>query len=210
MIVAPSDWFENEATLVGALKRGSGNGAPPPVIDGYDDLIELNRGGQGVVYTAVDRADGAQVAIKVLRPERFANETDRRRFEREIELVSMLEHPHLVSIRTSGLTDDERPYLVMDFVEGVPLDEYLLGPDRRPSTLPDVRRVLQVFVQVCDAVHYAHQHGVIHRDLKPSNIRVDDDGRPHVLDFGLALPVIGGATEFTEVTMTGTGASTRL
>ncbi len=205
----PSNWFREEVVVLGALKEVRQAAKAVPVIPGYDDLHELGRGGQGVVFNAMQRSTHRNVAVKVLLDGAWASEGRRRRFEREIELIAALHHPNIVRLYDSGVTEGGYPYYVMEFIDGVGLDKLIGGgvwsfsaslsgappeqPDRTGPADADsfepilpLRVVLELFIQVCDAVHYAHQHGVIHRDLKPSNIRVDGDGHPHVLDFGLA------------------------
>jgi len=166
-----------------------------PVIEGYEIVRELQRGGQGVVYQAIQSSTKRKVAIKVLLEGPYASQSARRRFEREIELVASLKHPNVISIFHSGRTPDGRQFCVMDYVRGVPIHQYV-----REQKLP-LEQALDLFAKVCDAVNYAHQKGVIHRDLKPSNILVDSDGVPRVLDFGLAKMV--GGPEPTLVSMTG-------
>lgn len=156
-------------------------------IPGYEILAELHRGGQGVVYEATQQSTRRKVAIKVLLAGRYATPEAQRRFEREIEIVAGLKHPDIVAIYDSGRTQDGRQYCVMDLVAGLPLDEWLT------TTRPSPREALELFAGICEAVHYAHQRGVIHRDLKPSNILVESDGSPNILDFGLARPA--GATD---------------
>jgi serine/threonine protein kinase/Flp pilus assembly protein TadD len=178
----PSTWFEDHDVLVAEIRKGNRTGAPVPALRGYDNFRELARGGQGMVYAATQRSTRRAVAVKVLLDGVLSSEGARRRFEREIDLVAGLKHPNIVAVYDSGTTEDGRLYLVMELIEGVPLDQAL----RPPQGPAPVRDVLKVFIEVCDAIHYAHQRGVIHRDLKPSNIRVDRAGRPKVLDFGLA------------------------
>lgn len=148
-------------------------------IPGYRIVGERQRGGQGVVYEAIQAATRRRVAIKVLH-ERQVGGASRARFEREVEILAQLRHPNIVTIHDSACTD-RRLYYVMDFIDGVPFDEFAAGVRER-----DPRVLLPVFVKVCDAVHAAHLRGVMHRDLKPGNILVDGAGEPHVLDFGLA------------------------
>ncbi|MEE8452604.1 MAG: serine/threonine-protein kinase, partial [Thermoguttaceae bacterium] len=157
---------------------------PPEAIAGYKILKELSRGGQGVVYQAVQQSTKRKVAMKVLLEGPFAGAASKRRFEREIELVGSLRHPHIVPIFDSGVSEG-RFYYVMEYIRGEPLARYV---EKRKLS---VEETLRLFGKVCEAVDYAHQRGVIHRDLKPSNILVDTHGEPHVLDFGLAK--IGGA-----------------
>ncbi len=150
-----------------------------PTLPGYEIIEEIQRGGQGVVYRARQTATNRDVAIKALLAGAFAGPRDRMRFEREAQILANLRHPNIVAIHDSGATAGVR-YIVMDFVPGVSLDSYCARIHR------DIPRLVALFIDVCDAVHAAHQRGVIHRDLKPGNIRVDDRGEPRVLDFGLA------------------------
>lgn len=173
-------WFKDENILLG-VARAERKAAAPPSIPGYDDLNELKRGGQGVVYSALQRSTLRRVAIKVLLAGSLASLAQRRRFEREAEVAAGLRHANIVRIFDSGVTSDGFPYLVMEYVEGVALQEYITA---RP-----LRQRVELFLKIADAVAYAHQRGIIHRDLKPSNIRVDTAGEPRVLDFGLAKPV---------------------
>lgn len=152
-------------------------------IEGYEIVRELSRGGQGVVYEAIQESPRRTVAIKVLLDGARASRALRRRFKREIELVAQLRHPNIISIFHSGTTRDGARFYVMDYVSGQPLDRYV-----RMCRL-NLRQTLALLATVCDAVQYAHQKGVIHRDLKPTNILVDDEGVPRILDFGLAKPL---------------------
>lgn len=162
-------------------------GRPLPRVEfaGYELLEEIHRGGQGIVYQALQKSEKRKVAIKVLLSGPFASDRERARFQREIELLAQLKHPHIISIYHSGVTDDGRQFYVMDYVHGLPLDRYVRS--RKLS----LQQLLGLFDAVCDAVQYAHSRGVIHRDLKPSNILVDADGQVHVLDFGLAKLLAG-------------------
>jgi serine/threonine protein kinase len=184
----------------------------PDAITGYEIRDEIHRGGQGVVFEALQKATRRTVALKVLLHGAFASNRQRRRFEREIEMVAGLQHPHIVTVYDSGLTSDSRPYLAMEYIDGVPLDKYVdarqtevdphgsAGGGEKPLTL---REGLQLFLKVCAAVAYAHQHGVIHRDLKPSNILIDREGEPHVLDFGLAKDLETPPADGKSVTLAG-------
>ncbi|CAG0952159.1 eukaryotic-like serine/threonine-protein kinase [Phycisphaerales bacterium] len=180
-------WFHDQETLLAVVRRARPPRATPPTIPGYDDLRELHRGGQGVVYSATQRSTKRRVAIKVLLDGAFASEPARRRFEREVDLIASLRHPHIVTIYDSGRTESGQPYLVMELLDGVTLGEW--SRDCPGDEATRVRRKLEVCRAVCEAVNHAHQRGVMHRDLKPSNIRVDEAGAPHVLDFGLAKTI---------------------
>ncbi len=156
----------------------------PGAFPGYDVKSVLGRGGQGAVYRATQVATKRDVAIKTLHEGAHASVAARRRFEREIEIAASLDHPHIVSVFHTGQTADGKPYFVMDYVPGEPLQAFV-----RSKKL-DLRATLVLFGAVCDAVQHAHQRGVIHRDLKPSNILVATEGSPRVLDFGLARPMV--------------------
>ncbi len=152
----------------------------PDAPAGYHLVRVVGRGGQAVVYEAIQLSTQRRVALKVVRLGTRDAARRRRRFEREIELVSSLRHPSIVTVFDSGITPDGDPYLVMELVAGDPIAH-------RPGAALEDR--LRQFQQVCSAIRYAHQHGVVHRDIKPSNILVDQNGLPRVLDFGLATTV---------------------
>lgn len=153
-----------------------------PDIFGYVIHEEIARGGQGVVYRAVQGTTGREVAIKVLGPEvSAASQQARERMAREIEIVGSLNHPGIVRVFDSVKLHDGRDALVMELIEGVPLCDWL-GLGSRPSETA----CLELLARVAETTHYAHQHGVIHRDLKPSNILIDQSGMPRLLDFGVA------------------------
>lgn len=164
-------------------------------IPGYDIVREARRGGQGVIFQALQRSTNRKVAVKVLLDGALSDEKTLERFQREVDIVAGLRHPHIVAAFDCGETADGHPYFVMDFVYGQRLNDYV-----RKHNL-DIRQILALFADICDGVHYAHQRGIIHRDLKPANIIVDAEGRPRVLDFGLARRV--GAASQTVTTMDG-------
>jgi len=145
----------------------------------YEILETLDRGGQGIVYRALQRSTGRVVALKVLHAEAGASGRRVQRFAREVELVARLRHPHVVTVFDSGVAAG-RPYLSMELIDGLSIDDYVL------VNRPTVQDCVFLFEKICRAVASVHQRGVIHRDLKPSNIRVDLEGEPHILDFGLA------------------------
>ena len=147
----------------------------------YRVLRELGRGGMGVVYLA-ERDDGhfrRRVAVKLLRASPDAEELHRR-FVAERQILASLQHPNIAQLLDGGVTDGELPYLVMEFVDGLPISEYC---DRQRLGVP---ARLRLFRDVCAAVHHAHQNLVIHRDLKPGNILVTGAGQVKLLDFGIA------------------------
>lgn len=171
------------------------SGVPIDLVEGYVILKELHRGGQGIVFQAVQQSTRRKVAIKVILQGPYASHNARRRFEREIQVIAQLKHPHIVEVFHSGVTKDHRQFCVMDYVRGVPLDRFV-----RENGLT-LESAIELFLKVCDAVQYAHKHGVIHRDLKPSNILVDFEGSPKVLDFGLAKQLLD--TDPSLVSLTG-------
>ena len=169
---------------------------PPPLagtrLGAYRLLERLGSGGMGDVYLA-ERADGAfeqRVAVKVIRARAGLGELTER-FTSERQLLAELEHPNIAGLLDGGATGDGRPYLVMEYVEGRPIDIYCRAED-----LP-VEARLRLFLKVCAAVQHAHRHLVIHRDLKPANILVTAAGEPKLLDFGVAKD-LGGAGKTPE------------
>ena len=153
----------------------------------YELIKPLEAGGMGVVYLG-RRADDAydqQVAIKLVRPVHLLGTADFRRqlisrFEEERSILARMDHPNVARILDGGSTASGIPYLVMEYVDGVPLTEYC-----RNRKL-DVPARLALFCKVCDGVQEAHRHLVVHRDLKPDNILVGANGEPRLLDFGIA------------------------
>ena len=147
----------------------------------YKVLRQIGLGGMGTVYLA-ERADDQfrkRVALKVVRPELF-NEQALRRFQNERQTLAVLDHPNIIKLFDGGTTEERVPYLVTEYVEGLPIDKYC------SSAGLSVRQRLELFLDLLAAVHYAHQHLVVHRDLKPGNILVTPAGVPKLLDFGIA------------------------
>lgn len=169
----------------GSLPEDQAAGLPEDALPGYALLGELHRGGQGVVYEAIQKSTQRKVAVKVMREGPFAGWRDRARFEREVQILAALKHPRIVTIHDSGVASHCH-YFVMDYVPGLPLDAWMTC--RRRST----EEILRLFAKICDAVNAAHVKGIIHRDLKHGNIRIDEQGEPHVLDFGLAKVTTDG------------------
>ncbi len=147
----------------------------------YEIVDLLGRGGMGKVYLARRRDDfDHKVAIKLIQRGIDSDEV-LRRFHNERQILAGLEHPNIARLLDGGTAPDERPYFVMEYVEGEPIDRYC---DRH--SLP-VRKRLELFRQVCSAVQVSHQKLIVHRDLKPGNVLVTSDGGvPKLLDFGIA------------------------
>ncbi|MCB9854092.1 MAG: protein kinase [Phycisphaerales bacterium] len=160
-------------------------------IPGYDIVREARRGGQGVIFQALQKSTNRKVAVKVLLDGALADEKTLERFRREVDIVAGLRHPHIVAAFDCGETSEGHPYFVMDFVYGQRLNDYVVAHKL------SVRQIVELFVGICDGVNYAHQRGIIHRDLKPANIIIDAEGRPRVLDFGLARRVDATAQSIT-------------
>lgn len=172
--------FEAACAAAGELSSVLGGSMPSSdLFPGYDLIRQLGRGGQGVVYEAVQRATKRRVAIKAIRSGPFVTPRERARFQREVEFAARLQHPNIVSVLDSGIHQGH-DFFVMEYVEGAPIDRAEVPGQCR------VRETLALIAAVCDVVDYAHQHGVLHRDLKPSNVLIDERRQPHVLDFGLA------------------------
>jgi serine/threonine-protein kinase len=149
-------------------------------IGAYELRQTLGIGGQGEVWLA-DRIDGDfqhQVAIKFLKPVHDQKELSR--FEAERKVLASLKHPNIAQLLDGGELGNHRPYMVLEYVEGLPLLEY--GEIKSFS----LKQYLKIFLQICEAVSFAHSRSIIHRDIKPSNIYVTHDGTVKLLDFGIA------------------------
>lgn len=156
------------------------NASIPATIGSYRVLRRLGEGGMGIVYEAEQQAPKRLVAIKIVRGGRHVDGYHIKLFEREAQTLARLKHPAIAAIYHGGRTDEGEHYFAMELVHGVPLNQYV-----REQHISRRER-LELFADICQAINYAHQRGVIHRDLKPTNILVDAEGHPKILDFGLA------------------------
>src|SRR6266542_3955475 len=185
------DYFGAEDHLPGMVAAPLTEG-PGSVIGRYKLLQKIGEGGMGVVYMAEQREPVVRkVALKIIK---LGMDTKQvvARFEAERQALALMDHPNIAKVLDGGLTDNGRPYFVMEYVKGVPITEYC------DATRLSVPERLQLFVQVCQAIQHAHQKGIIHRDLKPSNILVapyDNKPVPKVIDFGLAKAMHQSLTE---------------
>lgn len=161
---------------------------------------ELGVGSFGYVFLAHDTELDRAVAVKIQRTGSLANDEDVQRFLREARSAAQLKHPGIVSLYEIGQTDDGVCFLVTELVEGDTLEV------RLSDNPPEVRQSAEQVSQLADALHYAHEQGVIHRDVKPSNILIDREGRPHIMDFGLAKRETGDLTMTSDGRVMGTPA----
>jgi eukaryotic-like serine/threonine-protein kinase len=169
----------------------------------YQIIGELGYGGMGAVYLA-ERTDGKfsqRVALKLLKREMNTSAL-RRRFQQEREILASLEHPNIARLLDAGTTDDKIPFLAMEYVEGLPVDEYCSKNNF------DLNQRLDLFRKVCSAVNFAHRNLIVHRDLKPSNILVNEEGTPKLLDFGISKILSSEFEQLNSATVTKLGVMT--
>jgi serine/threonine protein kinase len=190
---AAPDGFCPSCLLEGALRLGVSTTLDPEAgavatsveevkarVGVYDLLEEIGRGGMGVVYRARQGSLNRILAVKMILSGQFAGRHEVLRFRGEAEMAAKLNHPNIVAVHESGDHEGQH-YFSMDFVQGRSLAEIV----RDGGPLP-VRRAAVYAKTIAEAIHYAHQQGVLHRDLKPSNILIDAEDRPRITDFGLA------------------------
>jgi serine/threonine protein kinase len=189
------DLCEQEVTPTASL--GAVLERPGGQIGRYKLHSVLGEGGMGIVYLAEQEEPiRRQVALKVIKPGMDSKRIITR-FEAERQALALLDHPNIAHVHDAGTTETGRPYFVMEYVKGLPITEHC---DRHKLTIEDR---LNLFRQVCLAVHHAHQKGIIHRDIKPSNILVslqDDQELPKIIDFGVAKAIARPLTERTLAT----------
>jgi serine/threonine protein kinase/tetratricopeptide (TPR) repeat protein len=176
-------------------------------IDRYRLLEQIGEGGMGTVWVAEQTEPvKRRVALKLIKPGMDSRQV-LSRFEAERQALALMDHPNIAKVYDGGMTDEGRPFFVMEYVKGVPITEYC------DSVRLSIQERLKLFVQVCQAVQHAHQKGIIHRDLKPSNILVclyDGVPIPKVIDFGLAKAISQPLTEHTLYTAHGLMVGTPL
>jgi len=170
---------EGLGSTVSQLLDGETSRVPHQMFGPYKLLRLLGEGGMGVVYLA-ERGDlGSKAAIKILRDSALSP-MRRQRFEVEQQMLAHLNHPSIARLYDADTLEDGTPFIVMEYVEGSPLNIYV---ERRQLSINDLLRLVR---SICEAVQYAHAQAIIHRDLKPSNILVTDDGAVKLLDFGIS------------------------
>ncbi len=182
-VARPSSWADSEEPWTGRR------------IGPYSIVRELGRGGMGAVYLA-ERADGQyqqRVALKLIK-RGMDTALVLARFRAERQILASLDHPNIARLLDGGSTEQGLPFFAMEYIEGDPIDTYA---SRAELTVEDR---LRLFLQVCGAVTYAHQHLVVHRDIKPLNVLVTPEGTPKLLDFGIAKVLHAGGEETSTVT----------
>jgi serine/threonine protein kinase len=194
VVAFSAEFFDDDEAADALLNQQIGN---------YKIVGELGRGGMGAVYLG-ERIDGKfeqKVAVKLLKRE--LNTSDiRRRFAYERQILAALAHPNIARLLDAGTTGDGLPYLVMEYVEGVPIDEFCDAQNL------DLNERLELFRSVCEAVAFAHRNLIVHRDLKPTNILVNKDAIPKLLDFGISKLLTPGFEAESAHTITKLGAMT--
>ena len=166
------------------------------LIPGYTFLEFIDRGGMGAVYKAVQKSLNRTVAVKLLPQVHRNKESFAERFKREAHALALLNHPHIIGVHDFGETPDGQMYYAMEFVAGKDLQHLLKRDPPEPS------QILKIITQVCEALQFAHEHGIVHRDIKPANILIDERGNVKVADFGLAKVVGPQAVDYTATGMT--------
>lgn len=203
-----TDNSNDEATLVTeGRKNGASNSiAPGMMLERWEVLELIGEGGMSTVYRAQHAVMGKLAAVKLLHANLMRQQSSLQRFQLEARAASTLNHPNVISVFDCGITDDGRPFQIMEYLEGQSLTELLASSESK--RLP-MERALGLFCQICDALAHAHSKGVVHRDLKPSNVVIvkdqNGDDLVKIVDFGIAklLPLQADAVELHQLTITG-------
>jgi len=196
-----------DATTTGPITPGGhANGDPEPApgtrvryFGDYELIREIGRGAMGIVYKARQISLNRPVALKMIRSAALATDDELRRFQNEAEAIALLDHPHIVPILEVGNHEHQR-YFSMKLIGGSSLDKKLA------DYVTDPKSAASLLKKAAEAVHHAHQRGILHRDLKPANILLDEHGNPVVTDFGLAKRVVGDSELTHSGTIVGTPA----
>ncbi|MFT4817387.1 MAG: serine/threonine protein kinase [Pseudohongiellaceae bacterium] len=149
-------------------------------LDGYSKLLKIGEGGMAYVYRGIQESLQRPVAIKLLINDLSRDKEARHRFDRESYIIARLTHPNIIHVIDRGITADEMPYFVMEYVEGLDL-----GTASKINEISHTSKI-DIIIQILKALSYAHQNNVIHRDIKPENILIDNNGNVKILDFGIA------------------------
>ncbi len=199
MTAAPTDDSPTQASSSRASidVTTAGNHGDPLSFGKYELLQEIGRGGMGVVYKARQTDLDRIVALKMILSSRLASPDEVRRFYAEARAAGGLRHARIVGIHEVGQVHGQH-YFAMDFIEG----ECLADLAGRAPISPE--QAAKLLIEVARAVHFLHEHGIVHRDLKPSNILLDDEGNPHVTDFGLAKVFADDSSQTQTGTIVGT------
>ncbi len=182
------------------------------VVDSQPGSVQFNdfemqnlvgHGGMGSVFKVLEKSSGNTLAIKLMKEELVKDSVSVKRFEQEVQACMSLSHPNLINVHGFGRTEDGKPYLIMDYIEGKSLQELLAA-----EGLLEVDRALAIFINVCSAISVVHENGIVHRDIKPSNIMIlknqsGQEEQVKVLDFGIARVV--RADPIAGQTLTSTG-----
>ncbi|MBK7974027.1 MAG: protein kinase [Deltaproteobacteria bacterium] len=169
----------------------------------------VGEGGSAAVYAALDHGLERRVAVKIIHPSPEPDERAEARFVEEAQLTGQLEHPNIVPIHEIGATVEGRLYFGMKLVSGRALSELLAERPPGARDERDLRERVKILVKVCDALAFAHAHGVVHRDLKPENILVGEFGEVYVMDWGIALRVPSAASAASPASGSGRFAATQ-
>lgn len=162
-------------------------------LDGYSNLAKLTKGGMATVYQAKQNSLDRTVAIKFLSAEFLWDEQAKNFFDQESMVIARLNHPNIIKVIDRGLTAKKRPYFVMEYVQGRDLE------DIRNNKKLSFNVKVQLLMQVCRGMAFAHKNGVVHRDIKPANILIDNHGHVYILDFGIAWLEASGKPEGEEI-----------